>query len=71
MFSVKFFLVLNTIENREARACGAHEFEIETTTLKGSSSCVVHRVRSSLTATVYSTIWISLDYSLLDLDLHA
>ena len=39
--SVKFFLVLTTIENREARACGAHEFKIDSTTLKGSSSCIV------------------------------
>ena len=36
--SVKSFLVLTTIVNREARACGSHEFKIESTTLKGSPS---------------------------------
>ena len=69
MFSVKFFLVLNTIENREAWACGAHEFEIETTTLKGSSSCIVLRVRSSLKTTVQPFGFPGL--FTLDLDLYA
>ena len=42
--SVKSFLVLTTIVNREARACRSHEYKIESTTLKGSPSCIVLRV---------------------------
>ena len=63
--------MLNTIVNREAWACGTHEFEIETTTLKGSSSlCSSSCEISSNSNSVFNHFWISLDYSLLDLDLH-
>ena len=67
--SVKSFLVLTTIVNREARACRSHESKIESTTLKGSPSCIVLREWEIIYTSYSSTIWIIMDYFILDLGL--